>query len=202
MSASPPPVDGDEKDWTWVLERPCDQCGFDASMVRPGDVASMLRNNTSAWVLLLSGDEGALRTRPSDNIWSPLEYACHVRDVHDLYRERLELMLNEDGPNYANWNQDVTAVESRYDLADPVEVSRQLVVAAESLADLFDTVTGEQWERTGFRSDGAAFTIASFATYFIHDPIHHLFDVRLRGLRASDRLRALATRPSATARRA
>ena len=35
---------------------------------------------------------------------------------------------------------------------------------------------------TGFvnepRSDGVAFTVVSFARYFLHDPVHHLDDVR------------------------
>jgi hypothetical protein len=38
-------------------------------------------------------------------------------------------------------------------------------------------VTGDQWERTGRRSDGARFTVETFARYFIHDPVHHLYDV-------------------------
>jgi hypothetical protein len=38
-------------------------------------------------------------------------------------------------------------------------------------------VTGAQWQRTGSRSDGADFTVESFARYFIHDPVHHLYDV-------------------------
>jgi hypothetical protein len=39
-------------------------------------------------------------------------------------------------------------------------------------------VQGEQWNRTGTRSDGARFTVSSFAQYFIHDPVHHVHDVR------------------------
>ena len=38
-------------------------------------------------------------------------------------------------------------------------------------------MTGDQWQRTGSRSDGAAFTVATFARYFVHDPVHHLDDV-------------------------
>jgi hypothetical protein len=38
-------------------------------------------------------------------------------------------------------------------------------------------VTGPAWERRGRRSDGAAFTVATFGRYMIHDPIHHLHDV-------------------------
>jgi len=29
----------------------------------------------------------------------------------------------------------------------------------------------------GRRSDGAVFTVASFARYMVHDPVHHLYDV-------------------------
>ena len=38
-------------------------------------------------------------------------------------------------------------------------------------------MTGGQWQRTGRRSDGASFTVETFARYFIHDPVHHLYDV-------------------------
>ena len=87
------------------------------------------------------------------------------------------MMLDEDDPAYPNWDQDATAVEQRYGEQDPQLVAVELVAAGHALADLFDTVEGEQWERTGTRSDGARFTIESFARYLIHDPVHHIWDV-------------------------
>jgi len=70
----------DTKDWTWVLERRCPQCGFDASAVFAPDVPGMIRENIVAWNDLLV--LGAVRRgRPDDRTWSTLEYACHVRDV-------------------------------------------------------------------------------------------------------------------------
>lgn len=100
-----------------------------------------------------------------------------MRDVCRLYDERLQLMLTEDGPHYANWDQDATAVEERYNEQDPQQVADELHAAAERLAAAFEKVSGEQWDRTGYRSDGAEFTVDSFARYFVHDPIHHLYDV-------------------------
>ena len=38
-------------------------------------------------------------------------------------------------------------------------------------------VAAQVWGRTGIRSDGAAFTVDTFARYFLHDPVHHLWDV-------------------------
>jgi hypothetical protein len=100
-----------------------------------------------------------------------------VRDVFRLFDERLALMLAEDDAHFANWDQDATAIEARYDLQDPNTVGRELVAAGEALASRFDSVTGGQWQRTGVRSDGALFTVETFGRYLVHDPTHHLWDV-------------------------
>ena len=172
----------DDKDWTWVLERACPECGFDASSVPPESIAALLRANAEAWSQVLQGPAAELRRRPADDRWAPLEYACHVRDVCTLYHDRLTLMLSADDPLYPNWDQDATAVEARYIEQDPAAVSAQLSAAAGRLADTFDGVRGEQWLRRGRRGDGARFGVAGFGRYMIHDPVHHLFDVTgLRG---------------------
>ena len=50
-------------------------------------------------------------------------------------------------------------------------------LAALAIAGRFEGVTGAQWQRAGRRSDGARFTVETFARYFMHDPVHHLWDV-------------------------
>ena len=165
----------DTKDWTWVLLRPCPDCGLDTRDVAAGAVAGMIRANAAAWPELLT--QADVRQRPSPEKWSPLEYGCHVRDALRLYDERLQLMLTQEGPEFPNWDQDVTAVAERYGEQDPATVAAEIPVAAETLATRFDSLSPEQWQRTGHRSDGAHFTVETFARYFIHDPVHHLFDV-------------------------
>jgi hypothetical protein len=167
----------DDKNWTWVLERPCPECGFDAADVPRDAVAGMLRDNAAAWPAVL--EHAQVAVRPSEDRWSALEYACHVRDVFVLYDERLQAMLADDGVRFANWDQDATAIEERYDLQDPATVSAQLTAAADRLAERFEQVPDDAWGHRGLRSDGALFTIESFARYFVHDPIHHLHDVRM-----------------------
>jgi hypothetical protein len=56
-------------------------------------------------------------------------------------------------------------------------VSTELTEAAEALAADFGAVTASELSRKARRSDGAEFTIETLAQYFIHDPIHHLWDV-------------------------
>jgi len=167
----------DTKNWTWVLEKPCPECGFDASTFEATDVADMIRANAASWPAVLERDD--VRERPDESTWSKLEYAAHVRDVFRIYLYRLGLMLAEDDPLFPNWDQDATAVEERYNEQSPEVVSAELVADAAALADAFDTVA--DWGRPGRRSDGVSFTIETFAKYFIHDPIHHLWDVTKAG---------------------
>jgi hypothetical protein len=171
------PIEPDTKDWTWVLDRRCPECGFDAGAIAPDEVSQMVRDNAVTWRQVLDRPRDELTARPSDDRWSALEYACHVRDVFRLYDQRLALMLTEDGPDFANWDQDDTAVAERYNEQDPAQVATALEDAAAALADRFAGVGGDAWQRTGRRSDGAAFTVDTFARYFIHDPVHHLDDV-------------------------
>ena len=168
----------DDKDWTWVLDSVCPECSHDVRAFDRSTIGRLIRENAAEWTTVLQADPNQLRTRPQPDKWSALEYGFHVRDVYELYDYRLSLMLDQDGPNYPNWDQDQTAVEKNYNAADPAVVAHELVEQAEALAGRFDGVEGDQWNRTGYRSDGAAFTVESFARYLIHDPVHHLWDVR------------------------
>ncbi|MDQ6615617.1 MAG: DinB family protein [Actinomycetota bacterium] len=183
------PIVPDTKDWTWVLERPCPECGFDASSLGPDQVAPLIRVNARAWSLILAERPELLGQRPRPDRWSALEYSCHVRDVFRLNDERLGLMLSADNPTFPNWDQDQTAVDDGYDEQDPMAVASELGSAADALAARFDTVDGAGWDRRGLRSDGAAFSVATFGRYTIHDPVHHLHDVTvdLNGLRYTGR---------------
>jgi len=87
-------------------------------------------------------------------------------------------MLDEDGPVFENWDQDATAVSDRYDLQDATIVTAELTAAGNELADLYETVAGDQWERPGTRGDGSLFTVESFGRYFLHDLVHHIVDAR------------------------
>jgi hypothetical protein len=172
-----PQITPDSKDWTWVLRERCPECGLDAGAVDVADVPRMVRENATGWRAVLTGDPDAVRARPAPDVWSALEYACHVRDVFRLFDRRLRLMLDEDDPLFDNWDQDATAVADGYDQQNPVIVTGELTGAAEWIAASFDAVPAGAWQRTGRRSDGAVFTVESFARYFVHDPVHHLHDV-------------------------
>lgn len=174
------PIVPDVKDWTWVLERPCPQCGFDAAATAYESVPALTRDAADRFAAVL--DRPGVRTRPDESTWSALEYGAHVRDVCRLFGTRLALMLagtpEDEPPRFANWDQDETAVADRYNEQDPARVAAELDEAAERVARCFESVPPERRGLRGARSDGALFTVESFARYFVHDLVHHVHDVR------------------------
>ncbi len=169
-------IDPDTKDWTWVLERPCDECGFDASAFDVAQLPDLIRDNTRGWSAALAAVDVAVR--PAPHIWSSLEYACHVRDVHVLFDGRVQLMLKEDDPTFENWDQDATAIENSYGDQDPATVEVELIEAAGAVAGRYATIGADQWARRGTRGNGSVFTVESLGRYHLHDVVHHLYDVR------------------------
>ena len=132
MVPKPAVPPADDTDWTWVLREPCKEGGFDAATIRPKRLAEAVRETASRWPAVLVQPEVA--ERPKKHVWSPLEYACHVRDVMRLFAERVELMLAQDNPVFANWDQDETAQQDRYWAQDPATAAKQIGKAGEALA--------------------------------------------------------------------
>ena len=176
MTTARAPIEPDTKDWTWVLERPCPDCGFVAAGVDRAGLGAAIRDDASFWAEVLADPRAT--ERPQPDVWSPAEYACHVRDVHRVFAGRIDRMLAEDDPRFANWDQDETARTERYDEQRPGEVAPQLLAAAEDVASRYDRVVGAQWERPGRRGDGSVFTVDTLGRYHLHDLVHHRWDVR------------------------
>ncbi|HEY3436228.1 MAG TPA: DinB family protein [Actinotalea sp.] len=169
-------IEPDTKDWTWVLTRPCDECGYDAASVAGPQVADRVVDLAERWVEVLARPDATVR--PAPFVWSPLEYACHVRDVFGVFTGRVNLMLDQDDPTFPNWDQDETALAERYSEQEPAVVSSELLVAAHDTVAAFRSVPADAWGRTGVRSNGSRFTLESLGQYFLHDVVHHLADVR------------------------
>ena len=85
----------DTKDWTWVLREPCPECGYDARTVGRGDLGRTDPRQRRG-LGRRPRPRRTQRSGPSPAVWSPLEYACHVRDVHRIFDRRLASMLEED----------------------------------------------------------------------------------------------------------
>jgi hypothetical protein len=165
----------DEKDWTWVLLEPCPECGYDAATTALEDIPA-LTLDAAARLASAVRAPGAT-TRPSPATWSALEYGCHVRDVCLIFAGRVDALLTQDDPSFANWDQDATAIADHYGAQDPRTVATELQAAAAEISVRFAAVPKDAWRRPGRRSNGSIFTVESLARYFLHDLVHHAYDV-------------------------
>ena len=166
----------DTKDWTWTLTRRCDQCGLSAGEIGPAEVADRAFVAAEEWVQILRSSP-AVTERPEPAVWSPLEYGAHVRDVFKLFDSRLALLMSEDHPRFASWDQNETAIRERYGEQDPEVVAEELEAAALAMVRRIRAMTPAELERTGVRSNGDEFKVETLLQYFLHDIIHHLWDV-------------------------
>jgi hypothetical protein len=172
---TPESIEPDTKDWTWVLDRQCPECGFDPAGVHHTQVADRIRGDATEWVRRLGQAGVKLRGQPT--VWSTLEYGCHIRDVHRIFNHRVRLMLTEDEPQFPNWDQDATAIADDYASQYPATVATELFDAANIVADTYANVPADAWTRRGLRSNGSEFTVATISIYHLHDIVHHAHDV-------------------------
>jgi hypothetical protein len=163
----------DTKDWTWVLNQACPECGFEAAELHREDIGTRVLEAAKA-LRDAALAPGAV-VRPLPDVWSPLEYVCHTRDACQVFDERLQLMLTVDEPGFANWDQDAAA--SGYPNQDPVAASAALWEHALVIATRFNGVDEDGWDRTGTRSNGSEFTVVTIGQYFAHDLAHHVWDL-------------------------
>ena len=169
-------VTSEMKNWSWVLERLCPECGLNTRTIAREEIPAVLRANAADWQRALTAvaDPAA---RPQPGTWSPVEYACHVRDLLVLCDSRLDLMLTQDDPVFANWDQDEAVVTGRYGERPPDRIAAGLAAAAATAAGRLDQIDTDQWQRTGRRGDGANYTVETFARNLVHEAVHHLYDV-------------------------
>lgn len=178
MTAAEPttPARHDARDWTVVITEGCAECGFPADFDRLG-TADFLRASTPRLAAGIPATRSDVRQRPDPLTWSPLEYAGHILGVAEVFTARIERMLTEDDPVFADWDGEQAAVADNYNAQDPTEVTRRYAQIIDRAAAAYDALTAEQWDRPGRRSDGKAFTVATFTAYFRHEIEHHLHDL-------------------------
>ena len=67
----------------------CEECGFEYDENLSPMAGERIRAGAADLAAALAGGHADVRTRQQPGRWSPLEYACHVRDMLLVQRERL-----------------------------------------------------------------------------------------------------------------
>jgi hypothetical protein len=157
----------------------CRECGFTYAIGRD-EIVPWFRSDVAAFTAKLGQfDDERIRVRPEPDTWSPLEYACHVRDVLRVQTERIALTQREIDPVFVPMGRDERVVEDRYNEQDPTRVTDELLAAAETLASLLESLDDEGWRRTGHYNypEPALRTVEWIAIHTNHELLHHRGDI-------------------------
>lgn len=158
----------------------CDECGYDYDDVPRADIASRIRALGPRYADALSGlGDAALRARPSPEVWSPLEYTCHMRDVLRTQRSRMADALAQDMPVFTPMGRERLVTERRYNEQDPQEVLGEVAEAADGLAGAYEELDDAGWHRTGVYTypTREERTLEWVGVHTIHEGEHHLMDI-------------------------
>ena len=99
-----------------------------------------------------------LDRRPAPNKWSAREIVHHLADSEMTAAIRLRLLVGEDRPAIAAYDQDKFARRLHYDR--PIAKSLEAFKAArDSTAELLDVLTPDDWKREGVHSEMGRYSL-------------------------------------------
>ena len=158
---------------------PCTGCGFEYDLtLAPASSRAIVHGAGELAGLVLAAPDAARRSRPE--LWSPLEYGCHVRDVLLVQRERVLAARRMDCPSVEPMGREERAEHDGYAAQDPERVTCELTDAAFMFANVLDRLGADDWERTLMYNYPALSerSLRWMAVHTEHEVKHHLVDVR------------------------
>jgi len=113
-----------------------------------------------------------LDRRPAPGKWSARDIAHHLGDAEMTAAVRLRLLVAEDRPAIAGYDQDQFARRLHYDR--PIAKSLEAFKAArESTAELLDRLTPDEWRRKGTHSEMGRYTVETWLEIYAEHAHKH-----------------------------
>jgi hypothetical protein len=158
QASAPFPWRYDESQWNTASDQIRQACGA---------AAQLLRTTTD------------VRTRQTAGRWSSLEYACHIRDVLLVQRERVLKAMRGHGDEPFPMGRDERVLHDGYNEQDPLDVAVQLEQSAILFTGLLDRLAPLEWDLEVDYAfpDPAMRNLKWVAVHTAHEVIHHLHDM-------------------------
>jgi len=105
--------------------------------------------------------------------WSIIEIVCHLRDFDEIFYNRAQMMLAQDHPQLPAYDHEAMAIEKDYQSEELAYVYYDLKASRERFVEFFESLTDEQWERTGVHPERESFTMTDAVMQVgLHDLSH------------------------------
>jgi hypothetical protein len=159
---------------------PCPGCSFSYDLRQAATASDDIHARAAEIVVILRDNDIDVRARSRPDVWSPLEYACHLRDVLLVQRERVLAARRMNGADCAPMGREERAEHDGYNEQNPDDVARQLADAATLFSNVLARLAGDDWDRTVVYHypETNERSLRWVAVHTAHELQHHLLDIR------------------------
>jgi DinB superfamily len=158
----------------------CADCGFVYDLSGSAAVVRGIPERITGVVSILRDRDIDVRSRRRPDVWSPLEYGCHLRDMLLVQRERVLAARRTDRPDCSPLGRDARVLHDGYADQEPEDVARQLADAAQLFDNVFARLSPDDWDRTVVYHypETCERSLRWVAVHTMHEAQHHLLDIR------------------------
>jgi hypothetical protein len=130
---------------------------------------------------------------PIPGKWSAAEILHHLADSETTSGLRLRRLLVEDRPLIQGYDQDAYAARLSYNQRDVGPALEAFRSARATTAQLFDSMTDEDWHREGTHSESGSYTVEDWLKIYAAHAHNHASQIgRLREALANSQTAATA----------
>lgn len=126
------------------------------------------------FVLADAGEE-TLRRRPPSGKWSALENLAHVARHHEVFRERLRRILDEDRPELRRYRAEEDPEWPAWAASPTGEVLARLTAFRAEIIRIVRSLSPEQLARVGVHPTFGPMTVPEWLEFFLLHEAHHLY---------------------------
>jgi len=157
----------------------CDECGFEHALADAQEVGPAIVDGIAEIAGVVQAGGPNVRSRREPDVWSPVEYAAHLRDVLLVQRERVLAARRVDRPTFDPMGRDERVGHDGYAEQDPQDVARQLTDAAAMFANDLARMAPADWDRTVMYNYPKTWerSLRWVAVHTLHEVRHHRLDI-------------------------
>lgn len=141
------------KRYIWLMRTSCDVIGHILVNITQAD-ASTFRD----------GEDG----------WTVLEVLGHLRDFDTIFRQRAEMIRDQQNPSLPAYDHEAMAIEGRYNQAELQLVYQELRASREATIAFFRSLEETDWERAGIHPEKGRFTMLDAAAQIGFHEMDHI----------------------------
>lgn len=118
-------------------------------------------------------NDDALRQAGPAGGWGAVEILCHLRDLEELFLDRITIMLDEDNPRLAKVEDSLWPIDRDYINQDPYEAFNEFADYRRQTVNILDNANLQHWSRTGRHPVFGQITVQEYAERVVERDEEH-----------------------------